>query len=221
MKDSESNGRTTKSRAETEAAVWENSPYYQEAEKWTWLFWSEEQAFLPLFSQLEIRSLLELACGHGRHSEYVLSSFGDRVKSLFMMDILQSNIDWCQKRIGNQGKVKCVRNSGTGFQPVEDASITAIFCYDAMVHFHRDVVQSYLDDAQRVLTPEGKALFHHSNYAEDASASFSENPHARAYMSASLFRAYAVEAGLKVVSQRTLTWGNHADLDCLTLLQRP
>jgi cyclopropane fatty-acyl-phospholipid synthase-like methyltransferase len=220
MKNSKSDSRTTEVTAVSEAVAWENSPYYDDAEKWTWLFWSEDHPFFPLFCQLDMRNLLELACGHGRHSEYVLRKFGDRVKSLVMMDILQSNIDWCLQRIGSQDKVKFICNSGTGFQPVAEASITAIFCYDAMVHFHRDVVESYLNDVQRVLVPEGKALFHHSNYAKDANMSFAQNPHARAFMSASLFRAYAVEAGLEVVSQRILAWGNHADLDCLTLVRK-
>src|ERR1022692_2663727 len=127
MQNPKSNNPTTETRAASEAVVWENSSYYENAEQWTWLFWSERNPFLPLFRQLDIEHLLELACGHGRHSEHVLSKYGDGVKSLMMMDILQSNVDWCLKRIRGQDKVSVIRNSGTDFRPVEDASLTAIF----------------------------------------------------------------------------------------------
>jgi O-methyltransferase len=208
---SEANNPTTDKIAATEARAWE----------FMWVFWKEGTPFLSLFRQLDTRNLLELACGHGRHSEYVLSNFGDRVRSLVMMDILQSNIDWCLKRFGNRDKVKFIRNSGTGFQPVEEASVTAIFCYDAMVHFHRSVVLSYLNDAKRVLISDGKALLHHSNYASDPDVPFSKNPRARAFMSASLFRSYAENVGLEVVSQQIIPWGNTANHDCLTLVRKP
>jgi len=220
MQNPKSKTPTTETRAASEALVWENSQYYENAEKWTWLFWSENKPFLPLFRQLDIEQLLELACGHGRHSEHVLSNYGDRVKSLIMMDILQSNVDWCLKRIPDQGKVGVIRNQGTDFRPVEDASLTGIFCYDAMVHFHGDVVQAYLKDAQRVLRPGGKALIHHSNYSKNPDVPFGQNPHARAFMSAALFKLCAGKAGLEVLSQNVISWGKVPDLDCLTLLRK-
>jgi ubiquinone/menaquinone biosynthesis C-methylase UbiE len=212
---------TAEQIATTEAVVWDGSTYYDNAEKWTWLFWSEDRPFLPFFKQLDLTNLLELACGHGRHSEFVLSHFGDQVKSLVMMDILQSNIDYCLERIGDHDNVTIIRNSGIGFHPMMDESLTAVFCYDAMVHFNRGVVQSYLADTRRVLVPGGKALFHHSNYTLDPDTHFGLNPHTRAFMSASLFRKYAEGAGLEVIDQKIMPWGKEADLDCLSLVLRP
>jgi SAM-dependent methyltransferase len=215
------NSPTTEMLAASEGAAWEKSPYYENAESLLWVFWRDDLPFLPLFRQLDLSHLVELACGHGRHSEHVLTEFGERVKSLVMMDILQSNIDWCLKRIRARENVKCLRNNGTGFHPLKESSITAIFCYDAMVHFHRDVVLSYLSDARRVLVPGGKALLHHSNYAKDADLPFTKHPHSRGFMSASLFQTYAEYAALEVVSQQILPWGGQADLDCVTLLRKP
>lgn len=207
--------------ATTEAVVWENSPYYDDAERWTWLFWSEEKSFLPLFKQLDLSNLLELACGHGRHGEYVLSHFGEQIKSFVMMDILQSNVDYCRARIGGHNNLQIVTNSGVGYQPIPNCSVTAIFCYDAMVHFHRDVVRSYLVDTHRILKPGGKGLFHHSNYAFDPDASFGTNPHARAFMSNRLFKKYTESSGLEVVEQKVIAWGDNPDLDCLSLIRKP
>ena len=207
--------------ATSEAVVWDDSPYYDDAESWTWLFWSDDHPFMPFFRHLDTTHLLELACGHGRHGELVLARFGDQVDTLVMMDILQSNVDYCLRRIGKRDDVTIIRNSGAAFSSVKDATLTAVFCYDAMVHFHREVVRSYLADTKRVLIPGGKALFHHSNYSRDPDRSFGSNPHARAYMSASLFKEHAEEAGLVLVDQKIISWGYEADLDCLSLVMNP
>ncbi len=206
--------------AEKEAAVWESSRYYADAEEWTWLFWSDERPFLPLFRQLDLTYILEFACGHGRHSERILSLFDAQVQRITLMDILKSNIDRCTLRLGRQDKIRFLVNNGVSFRPVESDSLTAVFCYDAMVHFNREVVRAYLKDCGRVLVPQGKALLHHSNFSEDPDSNFGQNPHARAYMSASLFAKYAEEAGLEVLEQKVIHWGQESNLDCISLVRR-
>jgi SAM-dependent methyltransferase len=208
-------------RARSEAQVWENSVYYADAEKWTSLFWSPQGRFLPLFEQLELSSTLELACGHGRHSEYLLAHYDPKIERLSMTDILKTNIDYCISRLGLNPKTSLFVNNGVDFRPVGSVSLSAIFCYDAMVHFHRDVVRSYLGDIARVLIPGGKALLHHSNYAEGFDTSYGSNPHARAYMTTSLFAEYARAANLIVSEQSVFDWSRVRDLDALTLVQKP
>jgi SAM-dependent methyltransferase len=218
-------GKQKRNDAETvarrEAGVWEASPYYDDAERWTWLFWSEAQAFRPMFEKLDLSQVLELACGHGRHGEYLLTHYGSRLGSLIMMDILESNVQRCRERLRRNGNLQVLVNNGVDFQPIESSSLTAIFCYDAMVHFDRKVVLSYLQDTARVLVPGGKALFHHSNYSLDPDSNFGTNPHARAFMSKKLFADYARRSGLDVLQQVVLDWGNEPRLDCLSLLAKP
>ena len=120
------------------------------------------------------------------------------------------------------GHVDIVRNNGFDFHPVADASLSAIFCYDAMVHFGPDLVASYLKDTARVLEPGGMALYHHSNYmADDPTRHFGLNPHARNNMSATLFADLAKQAGLEVVDSIVFDWGDAVALDGLTLVRRP
>jgi SAM-dependent methyltransferase len=207
--------------AATEAAVWDGSAYYDHADAWTWVFWHENHPFRPFFNQLDTSNLLELACGHGRHGKYILENISGDFHTFIMMDILQSNIDFCIKNIPHDDRLQILCNNGTGFQAVDSASITAVFCYDAMVHFHRDVVKSYLQDTFRILRPGGKGLFHHSNYTLNPDISFAKNPHARAFMSAALFASIAIESGLEVVEQKLLRWGEIDELDCLSLVRRP
>ena len=92
--------------AAKQAQVWDGSSYYTDAEQWLFLFWRDTHPFAPLFKELDTRHLLELACGHGRHSEYVLNHHGETVQSLVMMDILQSNVDQCKSRIGQRENVQ-------------------------------------------------------------------------------------------------------------------
>jgi SAM-dependent methyltransferase len=207
--------------AQREAKVWEGSAYYAHAEQWRWVFWADGHPFLPFFEELDVTSVLELACGHGRHSEFLLENHGDKVKSLVMMDILESNVAYCTSRNSARKGVTLHTNNGVDLQPVPDQSLTAAFCYDAMVHFHRSIVRSYLVDLKRVLVPGGKAVLHHSNYALDPDLVFSANPHSRAFMSAALFRKYVTEAGLELVRQDVIPWGSDAQLDCISLVMRP
>lgn len=207
-------------RSVKEAEVWEESRYYDDAEQWTYLFWSEQFQFLPLFGLLDLDNIIELACGHGRHSEQVLK-YGGRVGMLTLVDVLQSNIDFCKKRLKSSSKCKFIKNSGTTFTGVTDSSTTAIFSYDAMVHFHRSVVLGYLLDMRRVLKSGGRALLHHSNYALDPDDSFADHPHARAFMTAKLFETYVSKAGLCLLGQRIIDWSGERNLDCISLVERP
>ena len=138
------------------------------------------------------------------------------------MDIHEDNLTFCQQRLGHRPNLEIYRNSGFDFKPVEAKSLTAIFCYDAMVHFSPDIVASYLKDTARVLRPGGMALFHHSNYDAPPGRPYGQSPHARNHMTEGLFREYVAQAGLQMIKTgRLLGWGGEPDLDRLTLVGRP
>lgn len=202
---------------EVVAEAWKDSPYYEDAERWTWFFWDETRAFRPWFDRLDPRNILELACGHGRHSEVV----APMAPALTVMDVHQENIDACRRRLAGFSSVTFIQNDGYDYQPVADASITSIFCYDAMVHFSADLIESYLRDSARVLVPGGMALFHHSNHDAGTTQHYGLNPCARNAMTLERFNAMTIAAGLEPVASRTLDWGGFVDLDGLSLVRRP
>jgi SAM-dependent methyltransferase len=136
------------------------------------------------------------------------------------VDIHEENLTFCRRRFGDRPNLEIYKNNGFDFHPVADASLTSIFCYDAMVHFSPDLVASYLKDAARVLRPGGMALFHHSNYAAPLDLPYGLNPHARNHMTELLFREYALKAGLDVVETKAMEWGGEPGLDRLSLLRR-
>jgi ubiquinone/menaquinone biosynthesis C-methylase UbiE len=137
------------------------------------------------------------------------------------MDIHDANLDACRRRLAAYANVQYIHNDGYDFQPVPDASLTAIYCYDAMVHFSPDLVGAYLQDAHRVLAPGGMALLHHSNLNADPAQHYGLNPQSRNRMTMAMFRLMAEDAGLEVADSKTLDWGGVAKLDGLTLLRKP
>ncbi|MER8922459.1 MULTISPECIES: glycoside hydrolase family 99-like domain-containing protein [unclassified Mesorhizobium] len=198
-------------------AAWVESPYYDDAEPWTHLFWDEDKNFRRLFNKLDLTSVLELSCGHGRHAERV-AQMTDR---LTLMDIHEANLDFCRDRLRAYPFVRYLKGDGATFEPVEQGSVTAIYCYDSMVHFSPDIVESYLRDAARILRPGGMGLFHHSNYPAPMNRHYGRNPLARNHMTRKLFETYAKSAGLVVRESNIIHWGGVDELDCVTLVERP
>jgi SAM-dependent methyltransferase len=208
---------TAKEQAAEVARDWVDSPYYADAEQWTFIFWDEGGVFRKLFDRLDLEHVVELACGHGRHAEMMKG----KAHRVTLMDILDSNVERARERHARSPNVVCIHNNGVDFRPLGDASATAIFCYDAMVHFAPAVVASYLVDACRILTPGGRALFHHSNYGVPFEHSYGMNPHARNFMTRELFTDLVQESGLVVEESETIAWGNVPELDGVTLLRKP
>jgi ubiquinone/menaquinone biosynthesis C-methylase UbiE len=197
--------------------AWRESAYYDDAEEWTFIFWDHGHGFREYFDLLDLSSVVELACGHGRHSERAATLAGH----LSVMDIHEENLEVCRERLKKLPNVSVLKNNGYNYRPLQDASTTSIFCYDAMVHFSPDIVASYLLDTNRILVAGGMALFHHSNHDTGSSQHYGLNPHARNAMSLARFSEHANAAGLAVVKSTPMDWGGVAGLDGLTLLRKP
>jgi ubiquinone/menaquinone biosynthesis C-methylase UbiE len=142
------------------AGDWKSSPYYAESEQWLPVFWNRETPFRRLFEQLDLDHVIELACGHGRHC----TMFVDRARQVTLVDVNEENVQICRERFNAYTHVRCQVNNGCDFYPLSETCCTAIFCYDAMVHFEVSAITSYLSESFRILKPGGRALFHHSNY---------------------------------------------------------
>lgn len=198
---------------------WDGSPYYVHADDVAWLapFWAEGSPFLALFRQLRLDAVLELACGHGRHAAQALPMLG----RITLVDVLASNIDACRARFGADPRVQYLVNNGNDLPGIADGSITALYCYDAMVHFELLDVLAYLREAARVLAPAGRALLHVSNNQENPEASYRDNRHWRNFGGLDVIRHLAVRCGLTVLAAQPLDWQGEPQLDGLLLLEKP
>jgi ubiquinone/menaquinone biosynthesis C-methylase UbiE len=196
---------------------WKHAAYYDRAEASTSRFWDQQTPFRIQFNKLDLTSVLELACGHGRHSNQIV----EKCNRLVLMDIHEENLEVCRKRFQTFGQVRILKGSGYDFVPIGDSELSSIFCYDAMVHFSADVVRSYVKDTARVLRPGGRALYHHSNNSNlPRGGTFRDGKGWRNRMSKEEFAGYAAEFGLKVQDAVVIDWGGVSNLDCITMLQK-
>ena len=198
---------------------WEHAPYYEAAEGWLGVFWDARSAFGDAFETLDLDAVVELACGWGRHANHVVRhySFG----AMTLVDVNATSIERCRHRFGHDGRFRFVVNSGSDLGGLADAAYSAVYSYDAMVHFEYDDVFSYVAEAYRVLRPGGRALLHHSNNDRHPGNRYSQNPHWRNFMSARFFAHVALRTGFSVLSQHLMDWGEEKALDCLSLLEKP
>lgn len=186
-------------------------------------FWSQESMFKQLFDKMDISNVIELACGKGRH----VGRYIEKAGHVTLVDILQENIDICRERLKqNEGKISYYKNSGSDLCNLPTESYSALFCYDAMVHFELLDISNYLKDIFRVLQRGGKALLHHSNYDAFYDARYENSKvHGRAFMNYKIFAYLALQAGFSIIRQEIIDWGEGrertAHLDCITLLEKP
>jgi ubiquinone/menaquinone biosynthesis C-methylase UbiE len=196
--------------------------YFQDAEAVIDLQWN--QIIYPIIQGLDFSVVLDLACGHGRNSDYLRKL----TKELHLVDMNESCLQACRERFGQSidgTRVHYHLTDGNHLRFIPDAGITLVYTWDSMVHFDKLVVQDYVREIARVLRPGGSAFLHHSNFgAVSPDSDWASNEGTRSDMSAELMRRYAAEAGLEVVRQdlqgRKEGWGRD-DLDCVSVLRKP
>ena len=178
---------------------------------------SDGSLFKRLFDRMDISNVVELACGRGRHVPQYLN----KAKSVVLVDILEKNIDFCKERFRENEKVEYYVNSGCDLKELKDNSATAIFSYDAMVHFESIDVYHYLQETNRVLMPGGMALYHHSNNDKDYKTTFLSGECGRNYMSMGMFAHFADRAGLSVVEQVEFPWNDQVTVSIPVPVEPP
>jgi SAM-dependent methyltransferase len=192
------------------------SPYYEQAEKADWLavFWSADSRFFPLFKQLDLTNVIDFACGHGRHT----AQFLDRAGRVTLIDANAAAIDACRKRFARSPNVRCEVNDGTQL-PCASRSCNAFLSYDALVHFEATDLIALLSEIARVLKPGGRALLHYSNYQDNPTGTYSDNPHWRNFFSEPMMLHFASRVGLHSIASMTFPWCDESGMDALTLLE--
>lgn len=179
-------------------------------------FWNTGTPFARAFAQLDLSRTLEIACGTGRHSARII----DRVAVLYLLDTSPDALALAKARFAEYEHVHVLEPGDGETIRLEAGSVTAVFSFDAMVHFEATTVANYLCEISRVLTSGGRALLHHSVYDKNPTGTFRQNPGWRNYMSETLFGYLASRAGLSIISRVTFNQRQGAGvIDGLSLLQ--
>ena len=205
--------------ATAESRVWDQHQYYDSAEPYMEQQW--QGTIQPFIADCDFSVVVDLAAGHGRNSRKLL----ERAGQLWIVDVVQSNLDFCRQRFGANPKISYAKTSGFELTAIPDASISLVYCWDAMVHFDSDIVRAYLAEFRRILKKGGRAFCHHSNWTGNPGGFESKGgkgvgPERRNFMSKELYAHYAIKEGLEIVRQQTLDW-NTKNLDCVSLVARP
>ena len=188
--------------------------YFEPAEQALDIQWANIIA--PLLQGLEYSTVIDLASGHGRNARRL----AEKALLVYCVDINPENIAFLTRRFAGDQKFVIVGNDGVTLAFFGDCSIDLLYCFDALVHFDLEIVQSYLREGYRVLRTGGHAFIHCSNYTANPGGDFSENPHWRNLMSFELFSHLAIKTGFAIRRGRKIDWGDVPDLDCVFLLRK-
>jgi len=104
-------------------------------------------------------TILEIACGYGRWSEYLRGL----TRRLVLVDLEEHCIEACKQRFASSGNIEYYVNDGKSLDMVADRSVDFVFSFDSLVHVEEDVIKSYLDATSMKLKKNGIAFIHHSN----------------------------------------------------------
>ncbi|MEL7474293.1 MAG: class I SAM-dependent methyltransferase [Planctomycetota bacterium] len=183
---------------------------------WSGVVYPRVRAYLPA------EHVLELAPGHGLWTEFLRP----KAKRMTLVDLAPVCIEACQKRYGDEGMTYHV-NDGRDLSMVPDESIDFCFSLHSLVHAEADVMEAYVRQLARVLTPGGMAFLHHSNiepYIEHFDTSGPQpdrNEHWRGRdMSGEKMLGFVEEAGMTTLVQERIKWGGPHLIDAYTLFGR-
>lgn len=189
-----------------EEDVWDE--YFERAEADIDTQWNE--IIFPLIRDFDFETVLELAPGTGRNTEKLCAL----AKKIYAVDYNKPALEKCEKRLGAQVgdcRIEYHANNGTDLAMIDDDRVSAIYCWDAAVHFDKEIIADYVAEFARVLKRGGRGFVHHSNLGARAAKDIKKNPHWRSNMSKELFAELCRRNNLRVIEQRDVTWGEITD----------
>jgi SAM-dependent methyltransferase len=182
-------------------------------------------------------TILEIAPGYGRWSQFLLSN----CRKLVLVDLSEKCIGACEERFSANEHISYHVNDGKSLDFVPNESIDFVFSFDSLVHAEDDVVEAYLNQFAQKLTAEGVGFIHHSNLGEyaDYLALLKTLPYRlkklladwniletlevqwrASSMTAQKFDDYANKAGLQCIGQEIINWHSRRLIDCISLFAR-
>lgn len=152
--------------------------------------------------------ILEIAPGFGRITQYLVH----QCRSITLVDLTPKCIEACRDRFSGYDHIRYIVNDGKSLPGIEDGSVDLVFSFDSLVHVEVDVMEGYLSDLVRVLSPNGVAFLHHSNmaaYLDSQGMRLTiENNHWRGItVSGAIIRDLCAQLGLNCYRQEIFNWG--------------
>jgi ubiquinone/menaquinone biosynthesis C-methylase UbiE len=185
-------------------------------------------------SHVPANRILEIACGYGRWTQYLK----DLCQNLIAIDLSAECIQASKQRFADCEHIEFQVNDGRSLDMVADSSVDFIFSFDSLVHADASVMQAYLGQFKRILSADGVAFIHHSNFGEYAPAYskirdvpnleelliqsniLEQSTHWRdTSVDAQKIAMFATEAGLECISQEIVPWSTkNLFIDCMSTI---
>lgn len=197
----------------SENGLW--SRYFIDAEATMQTQW--DGTVWPLIKNFNFDAVLELAPGAGRNTERLCAIS----KKIYAVDYNFYALEQCRKKLGSSYRgcdIEYHVNNGTDLNMIQDGAISAIYCWDAAVHFDKSILKSYVQEFARVLRVGGQGFIHHSNLGDKANKNIKKNPGWRSNMSKGSFAEMCEANGLRIVAQVDILWRNF--VDCGTTFEK-
>ncbi|WP_192243582.1 class I SAM-dependent methyltransferase [Mesorhizobium silamurunense] len=198
------------------ASDYEYFERYEDPELLAW-FWAPASRFRKAFERyLDLDDVLEIASGAGRHSAQIVG----RCRRLTLIDTSVDATALARKRFSSASHVTVTLSPDGKSLPFEKGRFSSVFSYDSMVHFEPLTVASYIMEVASVLKPRGRAVLHHSNYSENPTGTFKENPDWRNFMPKGFVEHVSSRAGLTIIEQQAFPWNGNSETDALTVVEK-
>ena len=139
--------------------VWSSWNWSERGDEWS-AWWGDTPALwfgalLPrIHGFLPTGTILEIAPGYGRWTQYLK----DVCEQLVIVDLTESCIAHCRERFSDATNIAYHVNDGRSLEMVEDGSVDFAFSFDSLVHAEADVLEAYLGQLARKLSPDGRRL---------------------------------------------------------------
>src|SRR6516162_7199343 len=112
--------------------------YFKPAEQALDIQWAN--IITPLLQGLEYNTVIDLASGHGRNARRL----AEKARLVYCVDINPENIKFLRQRFADDQRFVVVHNDGSTLSFFEKSSVDLLYCFDALVHFDLEIIQSYL-----------------------------------------------------------------------------
>jgi ubiquinone/menaquinone biosynthesis C-methylase UbiE len=194
--------------------------------QWWWTIVPRIHTYVP------VASMLEIAPGFGRWTQYLKELSRD----LTVVDLNANCIQKCKERFGSSTNITYHVNDGTSLAMIPDNSIDMVFSFDSLVHVEFPVLEAYVNQLAKKLTPDGVGFFHHSNIGTYSSRWKYTNRipkkikqyltkkgilnyyHLRAFsVTAARFEELCNSAGLCCISQEMVNWRQRLLIDVFSV----
>jgi ubiquinone/menaquinone biosynthesis C-methylase UbiE len=207
--------------------LWSTVSLPENGESWSDPFGDSETQWQCIIrprlrSCLPARRVLEIACGWGRWTGFLIAESQHYTGVDISEQALATNS--AQQFFAIKRKrAEFHRTDGKSLGFVPDNSVDFIFSFDSLVHASMDAIGGYLTECRRILTPGGKAFIHHSNMHQyddmrDAEGRNINSCGRSSFVDAAIINKYAAACSLNVISQEKISWRDTLLNDCFTLL---